>query len=511
MTNQTRREFNANAATALAFMGWFNSESDNPGVSDLGFFDTHLVANDGEGITIDPELMDFVGAIEAVETDDGVEIRLNEDQLEIDGLTNPLTETFDAAGQDIDNVGSLNTGEAVVNASDYADLQAAIDDLPVAPGNDWAIVDAQDSGVTYDGPITLEPHHPPVKIIGATDGSGNPDTTIDGLQSGPIISQEGSRLRLENLKLENAETRHVLLNQSYCLYYNCTAGVGYNDRPIQVNYQSSCILRGTTTIEGEGTGSRLAIGVVNGSLSVRYATVKGGTQRVIEANDGGHIMGHPDSKVTAGSDVAKIGIRAYQGSDCKWVGEIADVDTGVFAGQHGMIEVNSSTTYTNVSEKYDTDTTGFIYDADLSEPFYNPEIKNATNTYLSTDQTVADLSETKIQFDSVALDELDGFDTANNEFTASKEGSYLVSATIQLDGVSGSGRGLLKINRNGSSRRQNSSAITGSGGRDSATVTGVVSLADGDTVNITLQQDTGGDVTVDGVQQASYLDITRLG
>lgn len=48
------------------------------GNSDLGFFDTHWIANDGEKIVIDPEVIDFTQGLEASLTDAGVEVSISE-------------------------------------------------------------------------------------------------------------------------------------------------------------------------------------------------------------------------------------------------------------------------------------------------------------------------------------------------------------------------------------------------------------------------------------------------
>lgn len=78
MTGNTvsRRQFNL---ATLAFLGLFDGNSDEN--LELGYFDTHIVANDGNELAVDPAVLDFVGAINARETQEGVEIALDKSQV----------------------------------------------------------------------------------------------------------------------------------------------------------------------------------------------------------------------------------------------------------------------------------------------------------------------------------------------------------------------------------------------------------------------------------------------
>ncbi|WP_337653289.1 right-handed parallel beta-helix repeat-containing protein [Halomontanus rarus] len=157
-TDYTRRE-TMQALAALSLFGWGDDDDGPQGLDDLGFFDTHLVANDGEGITIDPELLDFVGAITAEQTDDGVQISIDPDQLELDGLTNPLTDSLDAAGRNITNVKSLDTEYTVSESKPQVDVfiddtgtykaTGPFDFLPLTNDSDvLELLDAIDNNLT---------------------------------------------------------------------------------------------------------------------------------------------------------------------------------------------------------------------------------------------------------------------------------------------------------------------------------------------------------------------------
>lgn len=76
MTDMTRRDFQT--ALALGFIGPFANDDD----LSLGWFDDHAIADDGEKVAIDPELIDFVGSLEVEDTPDGVEIGLDPEELE---------------------------------------------------------------------------------------------------------------------------------------------------------------------------------------------------------------------------------------------------------------------------------------------------------------------------------------------------------------------------------------------------------------------------------------------
>lgn len=89
---------------------------DNP---ELGFFDTHWIANNGEKLTIDPPVLDFLAGLDAKETQEGVEVALDPaavgggawQDTDDDGVPELQSDTADGQGGDITNLGSVGTDE----------------------------------------------------------------------------------------------------------------------------------------------------------------------------------------------------------------------------------------------------------------------------------------------------------------------------------------------------------------------------------------------------------------
>ncbi|HHD11906.1 MAG TPA: hypothetical protein ENK42_05640 [Deltaproteobacteria bacterium] len=132
--------------------------------------------------------------------------------------------------------------------------------------------------------------------------------------------------------------------------------------------------------------------------------------------------------------------------------------------------------------------------------------------YLSAAQSLANVTWTKIAFDTVMVNNGNGFDTANNRFVAPVDGRYLVSLVVRTDGWSNDGFMLIRVVKNGSIiyYGPGNSKLPGTSGLGDA-LCGIVELAAGDVLEFNTYRDNSLDtINISGGIAGTMVSITKV-
>ena len=105
---------------------------------------------------------------------------------------------------------------------------------------------------------------------------------------------------------------------------------------------------------------------------------------------------------------------------------------------------------------------------------------------LSSDQSIANNTVTKVAFDSTRYDDTGEFDAANSKFVADNDGTYAVTASVYWLGGDTGSKHTTYIYKNGSQQLKERGLES-----YSHSVTGTVRLAAGDVLECYVRQQTG--------------------
>ena len=131
---------------------------------------------------------------------------------------------------------------------------------------------------------------------------------------------------------------------------------------------------------------------------------------------------------------------------------------------------------------------------------------------VTDNQTIVDMTDTKIQFDTETYDVLDEF--SGHKFTATKTGYYLISAILLLDRAVDQKLFKLMIYKNGAKNSVAFNIKTGGTGTQGVSITDILYLEPNDYIEIYFFQNTGANVyteSLSGVNgETSYLIIHKI-
>lgn len=138
-------------------------------------------------------------------------------------------------------------------------------------------------------------------------------------------------------------------------------------------------------------------------------------------------------------------------------------------------------------------------------------MQSGSRVYRDTSaQVVAHNTETKIQFNAETYDIQSEFDSSTNyRFTATATGKYLITATLELSGITAAGTSVLRIKDNGTIVSQMTSANATTTTR-SITITDVLSVTAAHYLEIYLLQTSGDNMNVDNGATLSSLSIAKV-
>jgi len=125
-------------------------------------------------------------------------------------------------------------------------------------------------------------------------------------------------------------------------------------------------------------------------------------------------------------------------------------------------------------------------------------------------QSIPDGGFTQVEFNDVFTDELTGWNTSSDTFSAPSDGLYEVAATISFGSAPAGTFVLLSVVVNGSQTVKEREDIT-QGGNMTVAASGTRRLTAGDTVSVDVLQQSGGSLsTLSGVSD-TQISITSLG
>ena len=134
-----------------------------------------------------------------------------------------------------------------------------------------------------------------------------------------------------------------------------------------------------------------------------------------------------------------------------------------------------------------------------------------TRAKMSADTVVPSAETVRIPFDTVLVDELDGFDTNANEFEVQQGGRYAISLRVMFQSWSGDSRLDLFLSVAGGQGAENWHTPGTHPGFTTATLTTMTDLSPGNLIFAEVRQTTGSEQTLDQALKRTGLEISRLG
>ena len=135
--------------------------------------------------------------------------------------------------------------------------------------------------------------------------------------------------------------------------------------------------------------------------------------------------------------------------------------------------------------------------------------QSATSTYLGSDQTISNSTETKIQFNTELFDVKSEYDTSNYRFTASEAGKYLVTGNITYPDPTSSTRYRITIRKNGGETHHNDSHSSTTTPL-TCTIVNIMDLSANDYLEIWTKQFSGGNDNVWSGVGYGYFSIIKV-
>ncbi len=145
-------------------------------------------------------------------------------------------------------------------------------------------------------------------------------------------------------------------------------------------------------------------------------------------------------------------------------------------------------------------------------PAGSPNVQTVLFAHLGSDQTIPSglFSRTTVVFDTVDVDELDGYDPSTGVYTVQADGDYSVAFTIDWFDAFMAGKEIrydLEVN----SVRFVSVDLTSGGGNEGYSLsTSIPNLSAGETIEVSVGHDSGGPRSIFGGPPETHLAIDRL-
>jgi len=282
------------------------------------------------------------GAIDAPIDNDSV----STDELRSDAVTMFVRST----GSD------SNDGLSESNAK--ATLQSAVEDAPINGDRASAVtVNIKERGVNVSYlSIGVEDVNS-LKIIGATDGSGNPDSIIDGGKTNDAIRIENSRVQIENCIIKGGNSNNLrTAGAGYLTLENCTvkepdgANCNFQGRYHIVATNSKFDATNHTTAAEANTA---AVGANFVAFDCTFIGDNGQGKAVVQAKDsaiiglvGGNnvIRGNGPSTTSFGGFATKNGVVKMDPVD------VEDVNNAFAHNRGGTLAYDDTGSFTNVNK-----------------------------------------------------------------------------------------------------------------------------------------------------------------
>ena len=129
-------------------------------------------------------------------------------------------------------------------------------------------------------------------------------------------------------------------------------------------------------------------------------------------------------------------------------------------------------------------------------PEWGSGLFGAKVTRMSSDQTIANNTDTAVSFDTEEYDDGGFFDSGSpTKFTITESGIYLFGASVQYD-INTSGIRNIQLTKNASTWIAKNTISVATGGGGNMSITSLVSLAAGDYVTTVVNQTSGGNLAI---------------
>lgn len=285
-----------------------------------------------------------------VDTSADTTTELNRDpQASFRDLFTDPTVVYVRSGGDDGNDG-LSPGSA------KATISAAIDDAPLPGNSDSLIVDIDNA--TYSERVQLDITTPiaRVHLRGATDGSNNPATVIDGSGSADALqAAEGAYVLVENCELQAGSNQVIsLLRGGGCTLKNSTVTVGGAGWGVLNAHGSALRVESDATFDNTASGTDALISTIadsdlqfrgslnmNGDENFAGITVREDSHGLIENGatlDGGGTSGYI-VKVPYSSNIEVQDCTFQNGTGAVWAEQASNINAP-----------NANTTYNTTTD-----------------------------------------------------------------------------------------------------------------------------------------------------------------
>ncbi|UXF50797.1 MAG: hypothetical protein HQRvContig01_62 [Haloquadratum phage sp.] len=285
---------------------------------------------------------------------------------------------------------SLSTGNAVVNSAPTlyvrsagddantgldssnpkATIQSALDNAALAGYDDWIVVDIRENGATFNEALTIDKYHPPVKILGPTDGSDNPDVTIDaGGTAENWLDMFGANLFLENVKIGSAPFEARIIENSTVDFKNCAGPSSLGDANFIAGSSNSYVqIWPSTEFDISGLGSDRCLALAGGFALIQ-GTLRGGTQWVFSAEENSGFIILNGAVIDAATD-GGVPVHSRESSFGKTSADHQNAAVGVEAANFGGVDITPDAGFTGTTDRKQIDGTGYINDAADPSPTF---------------------------------------------------------------------------------------------------------------------------------------------
>jgi hypothetical protein len=421
-----------------------------------------------------------------------------------------LSGSVDAGGNDVTNVGALDTEEADIGVN-------------ALTGNGSQPLISNESRTLFVDPAS-----------GSDDNDGSSDSPLATVQEAvdrvPLILRHSWTINVVNGSVPGEDV--VVQGVGTVGGEQDSNGVGHATLAIQSDSSLAdpASLSSITAVGCDGLQSFLIRGFeMTGASKVLDASaiLCLGCQSV-EVSDirysaeadttGTRFFGGTTGKVTGthefGNDNRDNGLVSKRGStmlvrNATVSGNLTNVVYNAVSGDM-RISANTTTNATADTNRYAAGD-GFIYDSSRNDFRAGVVRRRGARASQSSDQTIASGTTTQITLGSTVHDDASLVELANDRITADEFGRYQIKGLVTMNSPSSGTIIDVTIQVNGSTTLKNNDSSSGDRSQFIVNVEGTVNLSDGDNVTFHVKHDEGADLSTVSSSFNVYLAVEKLG
>jgi hypothetical protein len=319
-----------------------------------------LKDKDGAGVVghNTAESGDAIGVEGATESDEGYGLYTEDDARVGDEMSSSSLSTDRATINNSVTVyvrsGGSDSNDGLSASEPRATLQAAIKDAPIQPYQSKLTINV-DKSASFEGVDLRDLETPRLKIVGATDGNDDADTTIDGSATGASHSVElaGNDVELRNCIVKDNGDGCYRLNRGARLELsNCDIINEASDHTGQVNTGSVIVDDGDTTHDQTATtGGQASVNILESWAQLRGNFNGPGNAAIVRLKEGSFVIAVGGS--FNGSGEAVNCLRLYHRSGAKVDScTFEDAANAIEPKQGSWARVTTGITENNISNRF---------------------------------------------------------------------------------------------------------------------------------------------------------------